>query len=195
MPANDLSKSALLVVDIQKGFSSPVWGRRDRPECEANVARLLAAFRGAGRPVVFVRHDSVEPKSPLRPGTPGNAFQDVLTGEPDLLVTKSVNSAFYGAPDLDGWLRERELRTIVICGITTNHCCETTARMGGNLRYDVRFVIDATHTFDRVGPDGVTIPAEALAAATAANLHGEFGVVVRTEDVVRGLEEGKNARG
>lgn len=194
MPANDLSKSALLVIDVQKGFSSPVWGRRDRPECEANIGRLLEAFRISARPVVFVRHDSVEPESPLRPGTPGNEFHDFITGEPALLVTKSVNSAFYGTPDLDAWLKEQSLRTIVICGITTNHCCETTARMGGNLGYDVRFVIDATHTFDRMGPDGVTIPAEALAAATAANLHGEFGVVMRTDEVVRELEA-KRAHG
>jgi hypothetical protein len=48
---------------------------------------------------VFVRHDSVEERSPLRPGEPGNARRPELTGEPDLLVTKHVNSAFHGDPD------------------------------------------------------------------------------------------------
>ena len=65
-------------------------------------------------------------------------------------------------------------------GITTNHCCETTARMGGNLGYDVRFVIDATHTFDRG-----ELTADELAKATATNLHGEFATVTRTEELLR----------
>jgi nicotinamidase-related amidase len=131
-----------------------------------------------------VRHDSTEPESPLRPGHPGNAFKDVVTGEPDLLVVKGVNSAFYGQPDLHGWLRGRGLGAIALCGIQTNHCVETTARMGGNLGYDVSFVLDACHTFDRTGPDGVVMVAEDLARATATSLHGEFATVVRTDDLV-----------
>ncbi len=73
---------------------------------------------------------------------------------------------------------------IVVCGITTNHCCETTARVGGNLGYDVLFAIDATHTFDRTGPDGETMTADELARATATNLHGEFATVVSTEELL-----------
>ncbi len=68
----------------------------------------------------------------------------------------------------------------MLCGITTNHCCETTARMGGNLGYDVRFVIDATHSFDRGD-----LTAEQLAHATATNLNGEFAAVVTTEEITR----------
>jgi nicotinamidase-related amidase len=55
---------------------------------------------------------------------------DVVTGTPDLLITKHVNSCFHGKPDLDRWLRERELLGLVVAGIATNHCCETTARVG-----------------------------------------------------------------
>ena len=57
--------------------------------------------------------------------------------------------------------------------------------MGGNLGFDVRFVADATHTFDRAGPDGVVIAADDLARATAASLHGEFATVVTTEYLLR----------
>src|SRR5262245_48259735 len=97
----DLANTALLVVDVQKAFGdADYWGRRNNPACEANVAALIASWREHGRPVVFVRHDSVEPGSPLAPGEPGNEFHDVVTGDPDLLVTKHVNSAFYGEPDL-----------------------------------------------------------------------------------------------
>ena len=63
----------------------------------------------------------------------------------------------------------------MLCGITTNHCCETTARMAGNLGYDVRFVLDATHTFDRGD-----LTADQLAHATATNLNEEFATIVTT---------------
>ena len=176
---------ALVVVDVQRGFDDAAhWGRRDNPACEANVARLLAAWRAGSRPVVLVRHDSADPASPLRPGRGGNAFEDVITGEGDLLVAKSTNSCFYGAPDLHAWLLGRGLRGIVLCGITTNHCCETTARMGGNLGLDVLFVLDATHTFDRAAPDGAVVSAEELSRVSATNLHGELATVVATDEVV-----------
>ena len=99
-------------------------------------------------------------------------------------MTKQVNSAFHGEPDLAAWLRERDLERIAICGITTNHCCETTARVGANVGFDVLFVLDATHTFDRTGPDGTTMTADELARATATSLHGEFAQVVDTTDVI-----------
>ena len=184
----DHRATALVVVDVQRAFDdhshwSPT-GHRDNPDCEANVAALIEAWRADGGPIVFVRHDSSEPGSPLAPDHPGNAFKDVVTGEPDLLVTKQVNSAFYGAPDLDAWLREHDLGALALCGIQTNHCVETTARMGGNLGYDVTLVLDACHTFDREGPDGTLMTAEELSRATATSLHGEFATVVRTADVV-----------
>jgi nicotinamidase-related amidase len=180
----DLEKTALLVVDVQRAFDdAEYWGRRNNPDCEANIAALIGAWRQAGRPLVYVRHDSVEPGSPLAPGTPGNEFQDVVTGEPDLLVTKHVNSAFYGEPDLHAWLTDRGIGSIAVCGITTNHCVETTARMGANLGYDVLFAIDATHTFDRTGPDGTVLSADELARATATSLHGEFATVVDTREI------------
>ena len=175
---------ALIVVDVQKGFDNPAWGRRNNPACEANVGRLIARWRAAGGPVVFVRHDSVIPEGRLKPGTAANEFKDVVQGQPDLLVVKSVNSAFYGKPDLHAWLQQRGIRGLVLCGITTNHCCETTARMGGNLGYDVRFVLDATHTFDAVAPDGVRVTADELARVTATNLHGEFATVTSTAAIL-----------
>jgi len=175
-------RHALLVIDVQNGFDDPAWGRRNNPDAEANIARLVEHWRAAGQPIVVVRHDSVTPGSPLRPGQPGNDLRAGITG--DVLITKNVNSAFYGEPDLHAWLQERDIDRLTICGVTTNHCCETTARMAGNLGYDVTFVIDATHTFDRRGPDGVTVTAEELARATAASLHGEFANVVQTRDVI-----------
>ena len=97
-----------------------------------------------------------------------------------MLVSKHTNSCFYGDPDLHAWLQERGIQQLVLCGITTNHCCETTARMAGNLGYDVRFVLDATHTFDRGD-----LTADQLAHATATNLNGEFATIVTTDETLR----------
>ena len=177
----------LIVVDAQKAFADPVWGPRNNPEAEANIVRLLDAWRSAGLPVVLVRHDSVQPQSPLAPGTPGHAFHDGVDGPHELLVSKSVNSAFYGEPDLHAWLQARGATQLTICGITTDHCCSTTARMAGNLGYDVDFVLDATHCHDRSLPDGSVVSAEQVARAAAASLHGEFATVVTTEQAVSGL--------
>jgi nicotinamidase-related amidase len=173
---------ALIVVDVQKGLDdTDYWGPRNNPDCERNISALIDTWRTCSQPVVFVRHDSTEATSPLRPDAPGNAFKPCITGSPDLLVTKTVNSAFYGEPSLHEWLGECGIRDIAICGITTNHCCETTARMGGNLGYRVYFIIDATHTFDRVAIDGASIPADDIARVTGANLEGEFADVISTQ--------------
>jgi nicotinamidase-related amidase len=171
---------ALLVIDVQEGFNDAAhWGERNNPACEDNIAALIAHWRERRWPLVYVRHDSTEADSPLRPGQPGTAFKDMVTGTPDVLVTKGTNSCFYGEPDLHEWLSSRAITALVLCGITTNHCCETTARMAGNLGYAVRFVLDATHTFPRGD-----MSADDLARATATNLSGEFASVVATADVV-----------
>lgn len=181
----ELERPALVVIDVQVGFEdSTYWGSRDNPDCEDNIAALLAHWRANSWPVVFVRHDSTDPGSPLARGTPGNEFKDVIAGKPDLLVRKSVNSSFHGTPDLHAWLQAEGVRQLAICGITTNHCCETTARVAGNLGYDTYFVADATHTFDRAAPDGSIVAAATLSWITATNLDGEFATVVPTRAVL-----------
>ena len=91
-----------------------------------------------------------------------------------------MHSSFHGDVDLDTWLRERGTGAIAVCGIQTNFCCETTARIGSDLGYDVLFVLDATHTFDVAAGDGEAVPAAAIARMTAINLQDEFAEVVTT---------------
>ena len=177
-------RTALVVVDVQKGFDHPDWGPRNNPACEGNIAALIEAWRERGQPIVYVRHDSTEPGSPFTPGQLGNELQDMLAGEPDLLVTKSVNSAFHGEPDLAAWLRGEGIGSIVVCGIQTNMCCETTARVAANLDFDMTFALDATYTFDLPARDGGTIGADELSRVTASNLDPEFGRVVDTRELV-----------
>ncbi len=137
---------------------------------------------------MFVRHDSVRPESPLRPGQPGNQLKDVVSGTPDLLVTKNVNSAFFGEPDLHAWLQQQGITGVVVTGIQTNYCVEATARTASDLGYETIFVLDATHTFDLMGFDGGTITADEVARMTASNLQGEFAEVVSTADLLLGVD-------
>ncbi|MGC3002464.1 cysteine hydrolase family protein [Streptomyces sp. G35A] len=185
--------AALVVVDVQRGFEDlGFWGARNNPGADDNIASLIDVWQASGRPVVFVRHDSVNPRSPLRPGQEGNGFKEYVEARrgkggaaAELLVTKSVNSAFYGSPDLDAWLKGAGISQVVLAGIQTNMCVETTARMGGNLGYDVVVAFDATYTFDLEGPFGWRRGADEVARASAVSLHGGgFARVVTTGEVV-----------
>jgi nicotinamidase-related amidase len=181
--------AVLILIDVQKGFEDHAfWGPRDNPDAERNILALARAWQATGRPLVTVQHGSA--RGPLEPGTPGYELKPgVAELVPDLHITKTVNSAFYGTPDLHAWLRERGARQVVIAGIMTNVCNETTARMAGNLGYDAVFPLDAMHTFDMAGPDGTVIPAAELSRATAAVLHSmRFAKVVTTQAVVAAAE-------
>ena len=114
-----MSKTALLVIDVQKGLDDPSLGRRNNPDAEANMARLIAAWREGQRPLIHIKHNSTEPNSPLRPKLPGNAFKDEarpLPGEKQF--SKTVNSAFIGT-GLTEYLHEQGIDSLVVVGLTT----------------------------------------------------------------------------
>lgn len=180
-------KAALLLIDIQRGFDNPQWGQRNNPDAETNAAALLQAWRQTGRPLFHVQHLSQNAHSPLRAGSTGSEIKDIVlpqAGEP--VIQKHVNSAFIGT-DLEDRLRHEGIMMLIIAGLTTNHCVETTARMAGNLGFLTYVVSDATATFDRRGPDGVLYPAQDIQAMTLANLHQEFATIVTTADVLQNL--------
>lgn len=167
-----------------KFFDQGFWGRRNNPDAERNIARLLQAWRSAKKPAVHIQHNSVMPRSPLRPDQPGNAFKpeaQLLPGEP--IFGKTVNSAFIGT-ELEKYLREQEVNALVIAGLTTDHCVSTTTRIAGNLRFEVCLVGDACATFAKKAPDGTVIAAEEVHRINLASLHGEFCTVSSTAEVL-----------
>ena len=177
-------RTALLVIDVQKGFDDPCWGPRNNPAMEQRLAELLAAWRAGRRPVLHARHMSTEPGSPLRPGQRGNDFKVEAAPQPgEPVIEKSVNSCFIGTT-LYADLQQAGIEGLVLAGLTTNHCVSTTARMAGNLGFTVWVASDATATFDRVGPDGVLYPADLVHGAALSDLHGEFAAVVDTKRLI-----------
>src|SRR5258706_11255076 len=141
-------KTALIIIDVQDGLDDPRLGKRNNPDAESNMARLLAAWRTRGRPIYHVQHMSTKPNSPLRPNQPGNAIKRIVAPRGDEpVIQKTVNNAFIGT-DLEDRLRAADIQSLVIVGLTTNHCVETTARMAGNLGFTTFVVRYATATFD-----------------------------------------------
>jgi nicotinamidase-related amidase len=187
MTTSPLPPSATLVlIDVQHGFDAPYWGERNNPDAERNIERLLARWRASGRPVIHVRHDSVEPDSALRPDSPGNTIKREAAPRPgEPVVGKHVNSAFIGT-DLEARLRAVASDTVVLCGFTTNHCVSTTARMAGNLGFRTFVLSDSTVAFGMrsPGPDGRLIPAAVMHEVGMAELHREFATILTTDELL-----------
>ena len=170
----DLDRAVLLPIDMQQAFDGPPWPQRWNDEVDANGLALLAAWRAAGRPIIPVRHESVQSGSSRAPGTPGNAFRPGFEPQRDEpLVTKSVNSAFIGT-DLDLRLKRLGAKHVVAFGISTDMCVSTTVRTGANMGCDMILVPDACDCFDLPDGQGGTIPAEEVQRAHVATLAFEF---------------------
>lgn len=183
-------RPALLLIDIQKGMDDVAYwgGHRNNPQAEDNMARLLHFWRQHHLPVYHIKHNSTNPNSRLVAGQPGNDFKDIVQpigGEP--VIEKNVNSAFIGT-DLQERLDKANIKTLIIIGLTTDHCVSTTTRMAGNLGYHTYLVADATATFDKIGPNNKKYTAEMIHETELASLHGEFATVVETEELLKELK-------
>lgn len=175
---------ALILIDVQKGFDSPYWGQRNNPQAEENMALLLESFRRLKWPIIHVKHMSTEAQSPLRPGQTGNEFKDLTApGGAEIIIEKQVNSAFIGT-NLEELLKAKGWQSLVIVGLTTDHCISTTTRMAGNLGFKAYVVADATATFNKLGYDGKEYSAELVHELALASLHNEFATVLTTAEVL-----------
>ncbi len=182
--------AALLVIDVQEALDDPRQPPRNNPNAEANIARLLAAWRTTGRRCVHIRDDSLDPASLFAPGQPGNAIKKVVAPLPDeWLIAKHVHSAFIGT-DLEARLRGAGITTLVVTGLVANHCVESTARMASNLGFDTYVVGDATAAYDGTGLDGTHYAADTIHAMTLMNLHKEFATITTTDEVLAAMTTG-----
>jgi len=171
---------ALILIDVQKGLDELHFGNRNNPDAEANMLKLLQLSRQEHATVLHVKHNSTESESPLRPDAPGNAIKDAFMPEGDEpLFEKTVNSAFIGT-GLEQYLHKHQIQSLLMVGLTTDHCVSTSVRMAENLGFKVYLVGDATATFDRTGPDGSYFTADQMHEANLASLHSEFCSVIST---------------
>ncbi|HYI91153.1 MAG TPA: cysteine hydrolase family protein [Beijerinckiaceae bacterium] len=178
------SDTVLVIVDLQLAIDDVTWAPRNNPDAEGHVAALLAAWRGAGMPVIHIRHDSTEAKSPYRPGSPGHAFKPESTpSDAEPVIAKSTNSAFIRT-GLDDMLSDLGVTTLVVCGVLTHNSVEATVRHAGNLGYRVLVPGDACRACAVTDLTGRFWPAEDVHQLSLALMHGEYATVTDTAALV-----------
>ncbi len=178
------SSTALIIVDMQRGMAGTDPGGRNNPQAEDHMAALLAAWRGAQRPIVHVRHMSRSPTSVFWPGQAGAEFQQRFTPQShEHVVEKNVTDAFTNS-GLERWLHVRGIRDLVLVGVSTNFSVEATARSAGNLGFNTVVVSDATYTFAMQDINGKPRTAEDVHTMSLSNLSGEYATILSTAQVL-----------
>lgn len=177
-------KTALLVIDAQQSFvHRPYFSRDELPAYLDAQNRLIAGFEAAGQPIVRVFHSEAS-QDPANAFSLASGHVRPLDGLRDfsaaLTVHKSRHSALVGT-GLDVWLTQQGVGRVVISGIRTEQCCETTARHASDLGWDVVYVPEATLTFMMQHPDGSPLTPAQIRARTAAVLDGRFARVLGTD--------------
>ncbi|WP_435299736.1 cysteine hydrolase family protein [Timonella sp. A28] len=181
--------TALLVIDVQESFRNlPVWAQVSNPHIVRDVMTLVDAARAAQHPVYWVWHTS--PHS----GTvfdPAQGFVRPIEGldvhEDEPQVIKTSRNAFT-TTNLAQQLTKAGVTTLMIVGIQTEQCCETTTRVAADLGYQVTFVTEATATFPITRPDtGETLPVDAIIERTEYALAGRFARIATLEEALTTL--------
>jgi len=183
------ARPALILVDIQQAFGDiEYWGgQRNNPDAELRASELLQLWREHGLPLFHIQHCSSILTSPLHETHPGNRFNEMVTpAEREPVIQKNVNSAFIGT-DLQARLDDAKITTLVIVGLTTDHCVSTTTRMAGNLGYETFLVADATATFNKKGTNGQNYSAELIHETALASLNDEFATVVSSDFIKQSI--------
>ena len=180
---------ALLLVDIQKAFLEKDYPGliRNNENAEFICGKILKKWRTLDLPIIHVRHSSTNPDSKLHKSRPGFEFNDYVTPlENEMVLTKEVNSAFIGT-NLENILIKSHIDTLVIVGMTTNHCISTTVRMSGNLGFDTYLISDSTACYNTKGMNGEIIPCNTIYNSALASLQEEFATVIDSKELFDNL--------
>lgn len=180
-------KTALLVIDIQESFRQrAVWAQGSNPDIVEDANRLVDYAREAGHEVIWILHTQSD-GGPFDPDSGFVELQEGLAPKPgEPVLTKTSVNAFT-TTNLQQRLTEKGVRRLLIAGIQTEQCCETTTRVAADLGYDVTFVTDATATFPITRPDtGEVRAVEDVIAGTEFALAGRFATIATIEQVING---------
>ena len=180
-------KQALIVVDVQESFRRrPYFREQDLPVFLRNVQSLINRCQSRGIAVVQVFHQEPgeDVTNPFTAASGCVCAMPELSLQPDVVVHKAVHSAMFGktagGTTLEQWLRERDIGELLVTGIRTEQCCETTTRHASDLGFSVRYVTDATLTFPMRTRAGREVSAAEIQERTEMVLDGRFARVVST---------------
>ncbi|MFZ1874996.1 MAG: isochorismatase family protein [Chania sp.] len=182
-----MSHSALLIIDVQHSFQHrPFWQEDDLPAFQQALTRLIAGCQRQGVALVDVFH--VAPEGPFSLASGYVKRLPFLAHQADVTVHKQVHNALTDS-GLDAWLRERQIDHLIISGMRTEQCCETTTRVASDLGYKVTFVTEATLTFPMRHPDGTLFTPEQLKRHTETVLVDRFAKLASVDDVLAQLKQ------
>jgi nicotinamidase-related amidase len=188
MNKQPIDRSVLLVIDAQDSFKAgPRWDRRSNRDFERNVSALIDAYREANLPVVFILHTDED--DAFRRDSPAFKLMDFIRRrDSEPLLVKNTRNAFTST-DLQQRLDALGVTRLVLTGIQTEQCVETTTRVGADLGYDADFVSDATMTFPIVNAEtGEELGTDDIVRRTEFVLRGRFARIVRVDDIVREVQ-------
>jgi nicotinamidase-related amidase len=191
---------ALIVIDVQESFRQrPLWQAISNPGIADDVARLVDGVRASGDFVVWVLHTEPGSGGTFDPASGHVQLIEPLAPRPGEPVLAKTSHNAFTTTNLQQILTQRGITALVICGIRTEQCCETTARVASDLGYDVTFVTEATATNPIPAPDAPesqtveelladprTLPVSAVIERTEYALAGRFATLATIDEAVSG---------
>lgn len=179
------SDTALIVVDVQESFRhAPYWDASELPAYLAHQQALIDGAKAAGMPVVQIFHVDTDAPFTLESGLVRTLAE--ISIAPDVTFHKGVHSALVGT-GLEAYLREKDIRRVIVSGIRTEQCCETTTRHASDLGFDVDFVTEATLTFPMTHSSGRVFSAEEIRMRTELVLSKRFARIVTVDEALAPL--------
>ena len=171
--------TALIVIDVQESFRQrPNWAEVSDPDIADKVGRLVDAARAAGEKVIWVLHTEPGSDTVFDPANGHVRLIEGLKPENDEPTLHKTSHNAFTTTNLAQLLTSEGIRELVICGIRTEQCCETTARVASDLGYGVTFVIDATATQPITHPvTGKVLGVDEIKERTEFALAGRFATI------------------
>jgi nicotinamidase-related amidase len=174
--------TALLVVDVQESFRHrPYWRDTDVPFFVERLRSLIDGAQSRQIPVVQIFH--VEDSGPFSVQSGHVAPLRDLSFTPDAVFTKRSHSALVGS-GLDVWLTRHGVRRVIVSGVRTEQCCETTTRHACDLGYQVDYVTEATLTFPMTDRHGREWTPQQIKSRTELVLDERFARIATVEDAL-----------
>jgi nicotinamidase-related amidase len=175
-------KSALLVVDVQESFRHrPYWSVSGVPFFLESLEKLIAGARSRNLPVLQIFH--VEESGPFSLESGHVVPLQEVSFTPDVVFRKRSHSALVGS-GVDVWLTQHGIQRVIVCGIRTEQCCETTTRHASDLGYQVDYVTDATLTFSMTDRYGKIWTPQEIKARTELVLDGRFARIATVDEAL-----------